>query len=175
MSTPKPSLSIQSLFTLVQGIQKDIRTLYKRSNANSFSMVAEADDVAVAATTSATEVIDSAVGTISFYVNDADDWYKIRYRARVQSDAAPATIDMRIRDGGASTPTNTSTLVAGASCQVQATSGAGATTLVAEEIVQFAVGQHTLAGFYVRTTGSGNVLVGQSTGSRRQLTAEHIG
>lgn len=126
------------------------------------------------ATTTTTEVKDTGIGDVAITVTDATAWYRIKYIVRATSDAAATTMDTHVRDGGSSSPTNTSTLIAGASIYLAAATGAGACALTAEAIVQFSIGTHNLAGFFLRTAGTGNVSVTQSTGGQRILSIEQI-
>lgn len=124
------------------------------------------------ATTSA--VKDGGPGDLAFSVTSTSTVYRVRYIARAQTDAASSTVDFQIRDGGSSSPTNASPIVAAASTVLTITAGAGAIALVCEGIGTFTVGTHTIAGFYVRTSGSGNITVAQSTGGQRILSVEAL-
>ena len=128
-----------------------------------------------ASTTTTTEVKDTNVGDLVFTAAGTHALYRVKYRARAQSDAAATSVDYRIRDGGGSSPTNGSTQLAGASIYLAAASGAGASQLICEEeVTGLAAGTHTIAGFYVRTSGAGNVNPGQATGQVRALTVERL-
>jgi hypothetical protein len=123
-------------------------------------------------TTTTTEVKDTNVGDLTFTVADASAWYRVTYTARANADAT-STIDIRIRDGGASSPTNASTQIGGGSIFIGAAT-TGATQVEAKSTLQFTVGTHIIAGFYVRTAGTGNVFVGTATGGQRILSVELI-
>lgn len=175
MSNAPSIMTPSSLTRAIIAIQQDIRKIYKRLASNRYVLVGEADDVGASGTTTTAIAKDTAVGDVQFAVAEVNDWYRVSYLARVQSDAAPATVDFQIRDGGASSPTSTSGIIAGASRQVTNTGGAGAQDLQCIGYVQFSVGTHTIAAFFVRTAGSGNVQANQSTGSKRMLIVERVG
>ena len=124
-----------------------------------------------ASTTTTTEVKDTNVGDLAFTAIPAAT-YRVKYRARANTSLAPSDIDFRIRDSGsASSPTNTSTLLAGATLNLQGIVG----QLICEaEVTGLSAGTHTIAGFYVRAGGSGNIKPDQSTGQLRTLTVERI-
>lgn len=127
-----------------------------------------------ATTGTTTELKDGGVGDLTVTVTDATAWYQIKYIARVQSTVANDVIDLHIRDGGSSSPTIASTLIAAGSQPVPAVAGAGATNLTVESYVQFTVGTHILAGFYTRTAGTGSVSVAQATGAQRVLSVAQV-
>lgn len=128
---------------------------------------------AAQSTTTSTEVKDAGVGDLTVTVTDATAWYRVKYIARINSSVANDLVDIRIRDGGGSSPTNTSTQITGAEMGVSV-GGTGGNNVTAEQLVQFTVGTHTLAGFYVRAAGTGNVNVSQASGAQRVLSCEQI-
>lgn len=128
-----------------------------------------------ATTTTATELKDGGVGDLTLTVADATAWYRVKYIARCQTDTSGGTnMDLRIRDGGASSPTTASTLIAAQSIYLSVAAGPGSSGLTADGLVQFTVGTHVLAGFYAKLAGAGNISVSQATGMSRVLSAELI-
>jgi hypothetical protein len=113
-------------------------------------------------TTTTTFVKDSGIGDLVFVADNANTPHRIRYIARAISDAANTTMDYRLYDGGVSSPTTSSTLIGGASVVLYAVSVS--TQLVCEVIQTFSAGTHTVAAFYGRTSGTGNV--NPTTGQR---------
>ena len=126
-----------------------------------------------AQTATATEAKDTGVGDIVLTVTSATVWYRIKYKARLNAVGGAINGDLRIRDGGAASPTTTSTLLTGASSELPA-AGVPQDT-VAEQLVQFSVGTHTLGGFYAKVTGAGtSVNADNATGQLRLLEAEQV-
>lgn len=133
-----------------------------------------ATSTASLSTTTTTFIKDTGCGDIVVVSPSATQVYwRVRYVARPQSDTAAATVDFRIYDGGASSPTTASTLLTGASMYLDGVGLAAASMLECEEIVTLSVGTHTLAAFYGRTNGAGNVRPAFPTGPRL-LSAEML-
>lgn len=130
-------------------------------------------------TTTTTEIKDSQVGDVTITVSDATAWYRITYAVRMNTDTAGGSlISALVRDGGSSSPTNASALVAEASNVLTVAGGPGQQSNVAISLRQFTVGTHILAGFFVRASGVGNVsltaLDGGSATLARFLSVEQI-
>lgn len=106
-----------------------------------------------------TELKDTNVGDVTITVASATDWYRVTYACMINSTVSLDLIIVRVRDGGASSPTNTSPVVGQAQDFVQAAGGPGQRTVNAISLRQFTVGTHNLAPFYVRAVGSGTVNV----------------
>jgi len=132
--------------------------------------IAQSTAATTAVTT--TETKDDGVGDYAFTVKTGH-FYRVTYQCRARSSAAGDKIDVRIRDGGASSPTNTSTLRAGGEVGVNTTTGDQ--LIVTQMLSGLAAGTHTLAAFYVRAAGTGNVNVDQATGQTRELYVEDLG
>lgn len=121
-----------------------------------------------------TETRDAVLGD---YVFTADNTrlYRVRYagvRASVDAAATPKLVTIRIRDGGAATPTAASTLVAEGQVRLIATGGPGQVTIPIESIpLQLAAGTHTLGAFVVGDTAAGSI----TPLGNRALYAEDIG
>lgn len=98
--------------------------------------------------------------------------YRIKYQARARSTVVGDKVDIRIRDGGAASPTNASTLVAGAETSSGSTTG---DDLKVDSAITLSAGTHTIAAFYVRAAGTGTVTLDQATGQQRELYVEDIG
>lgn len=157
----------------------DISTLWTQNNAvdraQSIGIGQRDRLIALAQSTSAISMSavfakDTGIGDIAFDVGDATVWYKIVYIARAATDVNATTIDFRIYDGGTSSPTNASTIIAAASIYLPVAGGAGQSQLILEQHVQLAVGTHTIAAFFGKITGSGNAAVANSTGQARELS-----
>lgn len=134
--------------------------VYAETNTNSATTVSEARD--------------SNLGNAVFTAV-ASHKYRVRAVIRGLCDAA-STMDVKIRDGGGSTPTTSSTLLTAGTIQMVNSGGTGSITLVVEQIITgLSAGTHTLGVFFVRTAGSGNVSLTQATGSMRQLSVEDLG
>src|SRR5262249_11902395 len=125
-------------------------------------------------TTTTTFVKDTGCSDLAFSVLYANDFYRIRYIARANSDAATTTVDFRIYDGGASSPTTSSTQIAGATMYLDIAAGAGTSQLICETVLQLSAGTHTVAAFYGRAAGTGNVKADQSASGARFLYAEQL-
>lgn len=132
------------------------------------------------ATTAGTEVKDTNVGDTSFTAVSGRT-YRVVYNARSQSDTANDGVDLRIRGNNSSTsPTNTSNQLAGNRVQVGPTAGAAGgdqreCTHVLECPLDIATGLWTIAAFYVRSSGLGNVSVSQTAGDTRELYILDLG
>ena len=82
----------------------------------------------------------------------------------------------RVRDGGASASTNTSTIVAGWSVQVPAAGGPGAESRCLTSIqVGLSAGTHRLAVYGVRTAGSGVITFDSANSSKKEFYVEDLG
>lgn len=131
-------------------------------------------------TTTTTETKDTNVGDLTFVVSDATVWYRITYMVRMNTDSTTGAslISATVRDGGASSPTNTSTLIGETSQVLTVAGGPGQVATAAISLRQFSVGTHNIAGFYVRSSGAGNVslvaLDGGGATLARFLSVEQI-
>ena len=116
-----------------------------------------------------TEVKDTQVGDVAFTVV-AGRKYRVVYHGRCESATGSNSIDLRIRDGGASSPTTANTCVASASAGTVAVGGPDFIDTRAEALlVGLSAGTHTIAGFVAETTGSGTVRAGQASAGTREL------
>jgi hypothetical protein len=70
------------------------------------------------------------------------------------SSLTASTIDVAVMDGGSSSPTTASPVVAIGSIYLPAAGGAGSTQLVIEQDVQFSAGTHILGVFFKQTAGT---------------------
>jgi hypothetical protein len=115
----------------------------------------------VTSSTTTTEIKDSPIGDVTLTVTDATTWYRITYNGVVSTDTASAAlVGLRVRDGGSSSPTNTSTVIANGLVTVGvATGGQGNVTCIATGLKQFTVGTHNIAGFFLRVAGAGNITI----------------
>lgn len=133
-----------------------------------------ATSAVTSATTTTTEVKDSNVGDYTFTAVSGHT-YRVKYQCRAASTVAQDKVDVRIRDGGGSSPTNTSTLVAGAETTIASASVALTEDLKVEQLmVGLSAGTHIIAAFFLRAAGTGNVSLGQATGQTRELYVEDM-
>ncbi len=104
-----------------------------------------------------TEVRDTVLGTYSFTVPAAaNTWrYEAVYNGALMSGTAGELYAFRIRDGGASTPTSSSTLVANSQIEINTTGGPGQQTVITQGTWVPGAGVHTLGVFTVRVNGVG--------------------
>lgn len=126
----------------------------------------------------AAELKDGGVGDLTFDTYSGRT-YRIRYSARCRASAVPTTMDIYIRAALGASPTTASTIYAATSVPIGVAAGAGATTMVAEAELRcptdIAAGNWTMAGFYSRTAGAGNVNVDQAGGQNRTLSVTDVG
>ena len=124
---------------------------------------------AVATSAVSAETKDTGVGDVTFTAVTGRK-YRVRFVCRAGAVSATATCDVTIRDGGGSSPTTGSTLVAGASSGSLVAGAAGEAQLVLDEpLIGLSAGTHTVAAFY-RSTAGGTVRLAQATGQTRHLT-----
>lgn len=128
-----------------------------------------------AGTSTSAEVIDTALGFITFTVTDARHLYRIRYTLAIDTSTSGDVLAYgRIRDSGTSSnPTIASTQLAAAPQVVSVLGAPGERELIVEQNVQLAVGTHTIGGSYARIGGSGTIT--PSTVFTRELTVENRG
>jgi hypothetical protein len=125
--------------------------------------------------TTTTEIKDSQVGDYVFTAVSGRQ-YEVHYSGRAQSDAGATTMNVYIRDGGGSSPTNASTLLAADSIYLGGAGGAGGTSVTLCQVVSgLSAGTHTLAAFFQRTAGGGNCTMVAVSTVQRQLYAKDIG
>ena len=160
-----------TLMQTIADINSNIRKLFV-SASKTPRLVAIVTSTAAGGGVTTGELKDGGTGDLSFYVSDPDAWYRVAYHSRINVSVAATTCDIRIRDGGASSPSNTSTPLAGYSICVNTAGGVGATGVICENYVQLAVGQHTIAAFLVRTGGTGTITQDSSNFDQRILTVE---
>src|SRR5690349_4578304 len=113
------------------------------------------DGTATGAGASTTEVRDTVLGNYVFTA-EGSRYYEIEYPGiRVGTDTADL-VSINIRDGGASTPTTSSTVVATGQVRLATTGGSGETSMEIEQLVStFTPGTHTLGAFIVGATAAG--------------------
>jgi hypothetical protein len=121
----------------------------------------------------ATPIQDTDMGNLVFTAVSGRN-YRITFDSGWRSDTATATMDVTIRDGGGSSPTGSSTTVAGSSAFIGATAGTGRTNFQLCRTLScpadIAAGTHTLGVFFARTvTGSGTVFLQESASMHREL------
>ncbi|SRR6266540_2142627 len=120
-----------------------------------------------------TELKDLVVGDYTFTAV-AGRRYRVHFQCRLRSTVAADKVDVRIRDGVGSSPTNVSTLLTGAEGTVAATTG-GDDLKVEQTLLGLSAGTHIIAAFYIRALGTGNVTLDVATGQNRELYVEDIG
>lgn len=153
--------------------------LFNTSLAIPGGKVASAYSTAATVAVGAVVTKDAGCGDLAFTTYDTRT-YQVRYSARCQASVAGTTMDIQLRDGGAASPTAASPLIGAKSIHLAGAAGAGATELSCVwdfdfNGTGFTAGDHTLAVFYVRTAGGGNVNVAQSTGGQREFVVYDTG
>jgi hypothetical protein len=105
-------------------------------------------------TSGLTETRDDILGTYVF-TGVSGRFYRVTYANLIGNGTAADLYNVRIRDGGASTPTAGSPLLAETAWVPFATGGAGRTPIPLSDVFQVSSGVHTIATFGFRSTGSG--------------------
>jgi hypothetical protein len=123
------------------------------------------------ATSGTTDTIDSILGTVSVVADGATRYRIEMINAMGSSSVANDHYQLRIRDGGAATPTTASTEIARTDWKPVATGGAGQEGINLSNIVVLSAGTHTFGFFAQRDLGTG---VFTPTGDRR-LTVSTAG
>src|SRR6266536_5406483 len=122
--------------------------------------------------TTTTEAKDTQLGDYVFTAK-AGRLYRVMCSGRLGSTVAGDQGDLRIRDGGVSSPTTGSTLLTAASAQFNNASG-GQQVVIGHQRNNFSAGVHTLAAFFARTAGTGNVTFSTAGGQSQVLYVEHL-
>ena len=125
-------------------------------------------------TSGTTETLDAVLGTYTFTAVASRRYRAILDGALVNTTVANDWVGVRIRNGGGSTPTATSTLVAASQTSVGATGGGGQPGLQVANTFVPGAGTVTLGVFVVRLIGSGVELIA-SAALARQLYAVDMG
>lgn len=121
--------------------------------------------VAATSGVTTTETKDGGTGDLTFTAVEGRR-YRVYYRARAQTNAGGTSIVFRIRDGGGSSPTNTSTIVGASQTTPAGTGGQGEELEVNQTLTcatggsgidEISAGTHKVAAFYVRSAGTGTV------------------
>lgn len=129
------------------------------------------------ATSGTTETRDAVLGDYTFTVPAVGaTWrYKVCYLGAIaNSSVVDDNYAFNIRDGGASTPTASSTLVASSRALMHTTSGAGQVTHEVMGTWVPGAGTHTLSAFMFRVAGSG-VGTPVSQAQNRELFVQFVG
>lgn len=125
------------------------------------------------ASSGTTETRDAVLGNYVFTVpTSAAAWrYEVCYNnAKINASVADDLYEFRIRDGGASTPTSASTLIAAAAAPVHVAGGSGQPTVLVRGTWVPTAGTHTLSVFLVRLAGTGvGTPIAPTTGISREL------
>lgn len=117
-----------------------------------------------------TETLDTVLGTYVFTAA-ASRRYRVTYSGVLVGGAAGDNFALRIRDGGASTPTAASTLIAANQGSITTAGGAGFVGCPVSGTFTPTSGTRTLAAFGVRVGGSGTL----TPVGTRELYVEDIG
>lgn len=125
-----------------------------------------------------TETKDAS-GDVIFTAVEGYD-YQVTYTATSISGGAGAIVVVNIRDGGASSPTNASTNIAGTVAYMAASGFAGQAPVNVVRTLNcptdISVGVHTIAAFYVRSgSGAATTVQLEVAGPNRQLSVQRIG
>ena len=102
--------------------------------------------------------------------------YRVTVNLRIQASVGPTTVDIRVRDGLASSPVVASAQLAGWSAQINTAGGPGASSLTFTAVlVGLAAGTHKLGVFAARTSGTGLITLDLSGGGKKELYVEDLG
>lgn len=129
-------------------------------------------------TSGTTETYDAVLGNYIFSVpaNSGGLWrYEVCYTGRLQGSVNGDTYELRVRDGGASTPTNASTQVGNTGVYVPLAGGAGTFSVFVRNTFVFSAGTHTLGLFLIRTNGTGTATSLAPTSANRELYVRFVG
>lgn len=125
-----------------------------------------------------TETKDTQIGNIGFTAVSGRR-YQVSFSCRTSASANATTMDIRIRDGGAGSPTSASTILTAGSQYVVVSGGAGQNQFTVFQTLDcpgdIAAGAHTIAPFYVRTAGTGSVFLSRANNQARELKIEDVG
>lgn len=129
---------------------------------------------ATGTTVTTPEAMDTVLGTYQFTVpaNGALWRYEAVFQGWRLSGTAGELWGVHIRDGGASTPTNTSTLCASYDMDVAGTGGAGQISGRCSGTWVPGAGVHTLGTFLVRNSGTNGGIIIAADGISRELFAK---
>lgn len=119
-----------------------------------------------------TEVRDSVLGDYVFTAV-ADRLYRVNYKGNANAASADVRFVHRIRDGGGSTPTTASTLIAENTMHMAEASTGGRQTMVLSETFTASAGVHTLSLFTISPESV--VLTPIADAAGRKLYVEDIG
>lgn len=123
------------------------------------------------ATSGTTETRDAVLGNYVFTSEGTTRRYRVWYNPGLSTDTANDLVRVNIRDGGGSTPTSASTLLATAQIRLTALGGPGQSSLIVTGTFTAAAGTRTLSAFTVRGNGSGI----ETPVLQRELYVEDIG
>lgn len=128
------------------------------------------------ATSGTTETRDAVLGDYSFTVPAVGAaWrYEVVCVGRLQTTVADDLYECRVRDGGASTPSSSSTQVGGYSLPIHGTGGNAPSFTLRNTWVPGS-GTHTLSLFVLRTGGSGVATPLAPSGLNRELFVRLVG
>lgn len=162
------STSHSRLWEHFQEMATDTDAVIAKRGIKTAPTIASSDGTSTSGTT---ETRDAVLGN---YVFTAEA--NRRYRAKLTIERLGSSVvddlyTVRIRDGGVSTPTAASTLLAQAAKLVNLVGGIGEESLTVEATFTATAGTHTLSAFIIRSNGSGT---GSMRGTR-QLYVEDIG
>jgi hypothetical protein len=123
------------------------------------------------ATSGTTETRDAVLGNYVFTSEGTARRYRVTYSLGIGTDTVNDLVKINVRDGGGSTPTAASTLLASAQMRLVAVGGAGQVSLVVTGTFTAAAGTRTLSAFAQRISGSGV----ETPALLRELYVEDIG
>jgi hypothetical protein len=128
-------------------------------------------------TSSTTDTRDAVLGNYVFTSEGTTRLYRATVEGLVVSGSVAADkFLLTIKDGGASTPTSASTVVAGTGWNARATGGSSQDTWILQGTFTAAAGVRTLAFFAQRQTGTGVFTpLAFSAAAPRKLYVEDIG
>lgn len=123
-------------------------------------------------TSGTTDTRDAAMGNYVFTAVASRRYRVSVLGLRIGGTVSGDTFNIRVRDGGASTPTAASLQIAQSSKRVPVNGGAGEETVLVSQTFTATAGTHTLSVFVQRTAGTGTGTIGATA---REMFVEDIG
>jgi hypothetical protein len=123
------------------------------------------------ATSGTTETRDAVLGNFAFTSAGTTRRYRVTWTGQLGVSVANDLFVVNLRDGGASTPTAASTLIARGQKRFTQSGGTGEETMVVTGTFTASAGTRTISAFTVRSSGTGTA----TPKNTRELYVEDIG
>lgn len=161
--------------------QTDTDSLFGWEGTTWVEIYGDALPTAQAETTSAgtassgtTDTRDTVLGNYQFTAV-ANTRYEVVYVGGMSTSVASTLVISRIRDGGASTPVNTDTIIQSHQVDMRTSGGSGQQSFMMSRVMTFSAGTHTLGLFTQRSVGTGDNTPVSPGGGIRQLYVKRLG